>query len=62
MYVNIYKKIKEEKNLFNSDYDQTGAPVNGAPWYYDKQSKRKKKLEGTLGVDPNAPTGDGTSK
>ncbi|CAF4894029.1 unnamed protein product, partial [Rotaria sp. Silwood1] len=39
-------------------YDQTGIGGHGAPWYYDKQSKRKKKVEGTLGVDPNAETED----
>ncbi|CAF2343046.1 unnamed protein product [Rotaria sp. Silwood2] len=39
-------------------YDQTGLGDHGTPWYHDKQSKRKKKVEGTLGVDPNAQTGD----
>jgi hypothetical protein len=43
------------------DYDQSGRPVNGTPWYYDKQNKRKKKGERTLGVDPNAQNEDGTS-
>ncbi|CAF0761772.1 unnamed protein product [Rotaria sordida] len=39
-------------------YDQTDVAGHGVPWYQDKQSKRKKKIEGTLGVDPNVPTGD----
>ncbi|CAF3440184.1 unnamed protein product [Rotaria socialis] len=42
-------------------YDQEGQGIPGPPWYADKLSKRKKKTEGTLGVDPNAPTGDETS-
>lgn len=48
--------------LFSLDYNQAGQSGNGAPWYYDKQNKRKKKLEGTLDVDPNAQTEDGTNK
>ena len=39
------------------DYDQAG---QGAPWYSDKHNKRKKKLEGPLGVDPNAEIEDAT--
>ena len=31
-------------------------------WYSDKQNKQKKKSEGSIIVDPNVPTGDGTSK
>jgi hypothetical protein len=45
-----------------SDYDQTGQEGNGTPWYYDKKSKRKKKLDGPLGVDPDEITGEGASK
>jgi hypothetical protein len=53
---------KLEIKPFSSDYDQSGRGGNGAPWYYDKQNKRKKKIDGPLGVDPNSETGDATSK
>jgi len=48
--------------FFSSDYDQSGQGTNGPQRYYDKQSKRKKKIEGSLGVDPNVQTGNATSK
>lgn len=45
-----------------SDYDQEGQGGPGAPWFHDKHSKRKKKLEGTLGVDPTTEVEDAKSK
>lgn len=46
--------IRTRYICFSSDYDPVTQGTLGAPWYYTKQSKRKKKLEGPLGVDPNA--------
>ncbi len=57
-----YRQNKKKTNIFLLDYDQAGRAGNGAPWYYDKQNKRKKKIDGPLGVDPNSETGDATSK
>jgi hypothetical protein len=62
MYIFIFFINNKSYFFSSSDYDHTGQGSNGAPWYCDKQNKRKKKGEGTLGVDPNVPTGDATSK
>jgi hypothetical protein len=62
LYVNIYLLIVQVKTFFPSDYDQSGHGGNESQWYYDKQNKRKKKVDGPLGVDPDIPNEDGTSK
>ena len=44
--------LLDELEQISLDYGpESGTEV---PWRSDKQSKRKKKLEGPLGVDPNA--------
>ncbi len=61
-YYCMFRSIYLHSFVVSLDYDQAGQGSNGAAWYHDKQSKRKKKTEGALSVDPNAATGDATSK